>query len=241
MKNVKALAVIDSETLMNSEFRERKFCVETLLPQGLCMLAGAPKIGKSWMALDLALHVAKGEALWGLKVHPGTVLYLCLEDGNGRIHDRLNAITDEGAGNLFLSFEADSLNDGLIPQLMNFKKEHPDLALIIIDTFQQAGKRYLVCKRLRGSTTGQAPCRRVESDDSADSPSAQNGRQRSAEQDLRFNGHFGCGGRSVCFGSCAEGTSRRRSGMHGEGHPFAKDRTSFRFQDLHLVADEGQP
>lgn len=136
MKNVKPLAVIDSETLMNSEFRERRFCVETLLPQGLCMLAGAPKIGKSWMALDLALHVAKGEALWGLKVHPGTVLYLCLEDGNGRIHDRLNAITDEGAGNLFLSFEADSLNDGLISQLMNFKKEHPDLALIIIDTFQ---------------------------------------------------------------------------------------------------------
>lgn len=72
MKNVKPLAVIDSETLMNSEFRERRFCVETLLPQGLCMLAGAPKIGKSWMALDLALHVAKGEALWGLKVHPGT-------------------------------------------------------------------------------------------------------------------------------------------------------------------------
>ena len=64
------------------------------------MLAGAPKIGKSWMALDLALHVAKGEALWGLKVHPGTVLYLCLEDGNGRIHDRLNAITDEGAGTM---------------------------------------------------------------------------------------------------------------------------------------------
>ena len=101
MKNVKPLAVIDSETLMNSEFTERRFCVETLLPQGLCMLAGAPKIGKSWMALDLALHVAKGEALWGLKVHPGTVLYLCLEDGNGRIHDRLNAITDEGAGKSF--------------------------------------------------------------------------------------------------------------------------------------------
>ena len=39
MKNVKALAVIDSETLMNSEFRERRFCVETLLPQGLCIAA----------------------------------------------------------------------------------------------------------------------------------------------------------------------------------------------------------
>ena len=87
MKNVKALAVIDSETLMNSEFRERKFCVETLLPQGLCMLAGAPKIGKSWMALDLALHVAKGEALWGLKVHPGTVS-LSLPGRRQRAHPR---------------------------------------------------------------------------------------------------------------------------------------------------------
>ena len=59
MKNVKALDVIDSETLMNSEFSERRFCVETLLPQGLCMLAGAPKIGKSWMALDFACMLPK--------------------------------------------------------------------------------------------------------------------------------------------------------------------------------------
>lgn len=87
MKNVKALAVIDSETLMNSEFKERRFCVETLLPQGLCMLAGAPKIGKSWMALDLALHVAKGEALWGLKVHPGTSS-LSLSGRRQRTHPR---------------------------------------------------------------------------------------------------------------------------------------------------------
>lgn len=151
MKNVKPLAVIDSETLMNSEFSERRFCVETLLPQGLCMLAGAPKIGKSWMALDLALHVAKGEALWGLKVHPGTVLYLCLEDGNGRIHDRLNAITDEGAGNLFLSFEADSLNDGLIPQLMNFKKNTPTLRSLSSTPFKSSASRETI-PRMQATT-----------------------------------------------------------------------------------------
>ena len=180
MKNVTALAVIDSETLMKSEFRERRFCVETLLPQWLCMLAGAPKIGKSWMALDLALHVAKGEALWGLKVHPGTVLYLCLEDGNGRIHDRLNAITDEGAGNLFLSFEADSLNDGLIPQLMNFKKEHPDLALIIYE--------FIVRQNLR-----KAFARRADETEYAGAASGRNGTRERADRQPAGNGFADAG------------------------------------------------
>lgn len=141
MKNVKPLAVIDSETLMNADFKPRKSCVETLLPQGLCMLAGAPKIGKSWLALDLALHIAKGEPIWNLKVNPGTVLYLCLEDGDGRIHERLNSITDEGSGNLFLSFEADTLDGDLLGQLRTFKKDHPDLSLIIVDTFQLIRKQ----------------------------------------------------------------------------------------------------
>ena len=46
-KNVK-LAVIDGETLMDMKLPPTKFCVETLLPQGMCILGGASKIGKSW-------------------------------------------------------------------------------------------------------------------------------------------------------------------------------------------------
>ena len=59
------------------------------------MFGGAPKVGKSWMVLLLALQVAKGEPLWNLPTKQGTVLYLALEDSQSRLQDRLNRLTDE--------------------------------------------------------------------------------------------------------------------------------------------------
>lgn len=50
------LAVIDGETLMDMKLPPTKFCVDTLLPQGLCILGGASKIGKSWWVLDLCAY-----------------------------------------------------------------------------------------------------------------------------------------------------------------------------------------
>ena len=49
MKDKNKLAVIDGETLMDMRLAPTKFCVDTLLPQGICILGGAPKIGKSWL------------------------------------------------------------------------------------------------------------------------------------------------------------------------------------------------
>ena len=57
----KKLQVIDGETLMDLRLEPTRFCVDTLLPQGVCMLSGAAKIGKSWMVLDWCIHIAKGE------------------------------------------------------------------------------------------------------------------------------------------------------------------------------------
>jgi len=72
------LTGIDGETLMDMKLPPTKFCVETLLPQGICMLGGAPKIGKSWLVLDLCIRIAKGEPIWSLSTKKGTTLYLCL-------------------------------------------------------------------------------------------------------------------------------------------------------------------
>ena len=38
----KPLAVIDGETLMDKRLSKRSFCIETLLPEGISMLGGAP-------------------------------------------------------------------------------------------------------------------------------------------------------------------------------------------------------
>ena len=95
MKNENRLLTIDGETLMSQPLAPLNFVVDTLLSQGLHILAGSPKVGKSWLALWLAVTVAKGEAVWGMGVKQGTTLYLCLEDSTLRIQNRLFEITDD--------------------------------------------------------------------------------------------------------------------------------------------------
>ena len=131
------LAAIDGETLMELRLPPTRFCVQTLLPQGLTVLSGSPKIGKSWLTLDLCVRVAKGEPLWSLPTTAGTTLYLCLEDTFRRIQDRLLCITDEVPANAFFAVAALTLADGLADQIRQFVTEHPDTVLIAVDTFRR--------------------------------------------------------------------------------------------------------
>ena len=130
------LTVVDGETLMDMKLPPTKFCVETLLPQGVSILGGAPKIGKSWMVLDLCVRIAKGEAIWNLSTQKGTTLYLCLEDPLNRIQQRLCMLTDEVPENAYFATVAGTLADGLCEQIRKFVSEHPDTVLVAIDTFQ---------------------------------------------------------------------------------------------------------
>ena len=57
---IKKLDTIDADTLQSIPYEPLSFVVEDLLPQGLHLLAGAPKIGKSWLALWLCLCTAQG-------------------------------------------------------------------------------------------------------------------------------------------------------------------------------------
>ena len=136
VKDKNKLTVIDGETLMDMKLPPIKFCVETLLPQGLCILGGASKIGKSWWVLDLCVRIAKGEAMWDFKTTKGTTLYLCLEDTLRRVQNRLLCITDEVPPNAFFATSAGTLADGLCEQIRNFVGEHTDTVFVAVDTFQ---------------------------------------------------------------------------------------------------------
>ena len=136
MKSENKLAVIDGETLMDTILAPAKFCVNTLLPQGICILGGAPKIGKSWLVLDLCVRIAKEEPIWNLETHKGTVLYLCLEDTLRRVQERLNCVTDYAPSNLYFATTAHTLANGLCDEIRLFAKEHPDTIFVAIDTFQ---------------------------------------------------------------------------------------------------------
>ena len=138
MKNTTPLSLktINGETLMSKPLQPMNFVVDTLLSQGLHILAGSPKVGKSWLALWLAVTVAKGEPVWGMQVKQGTTLYLCLEDSQLRIQNRLFDVTEDAPSNVHFCTESRILGDGLTEQLEQFLSEHPDTSLIIIDTLQ---------------------------------------------------------------------------------------------------------
>ncbi len=127
---------IDGETLMSQPLEPICFVVDGLLSNGLHLLAGAPKSGKSWLALWLSVTVAKGDAVWGNAVKRGTTLYLCFEDSRLRIQNRLFDITDDAPPNVHFCEERCRLGEGLEERIERFVTEHPDTVLIIIDTLQ---------------------------------------------------------------------------------------------------------
>ena len=134
---MKKLNTIDADTLQTIAYEPLTFLVEDLLPQGLHLLAGAPKIGKSWLALWLCLRVARGEPLWNFPTHPCEVLYLCLEDSFQRIQSRLFDLTEDAPPTLHFAVMAEQLHSGLVEQIEQFLKEHPATWLVVIDTLQR--------------------------------------------------------------------------------------------------------
>lgn len=101
---MKKLSTRSCEEIMTTVYKPIEFVIDGLLAQGLYILAGAPKVGKSWLALDMCLSIAKGEKNLDLKTSQGTALYLCLEDSYARIQNRLYEPTaPKSKDNIFLA------------------------------------------------------------------------------------------------------------------------------------------
>ena len=120
--------------IMDTQLKANPYIVERLIYPGLYILAGAPKTGKSWLALDLCLSVAEGQDFLKHQTLKGQVVYLALEDSLIRLQNRVYEFTDEPADNLDFALLADSIGNGLEEQLEALKTTKPDLKLVVIDT-----------------------------------------------------------------------------------------------------------
>lgn len=131
------LKTITGTELMNADLPPTRMIVHRLIPQGLHILAGAPKIGKSWLTLWLCLQIAKGEPVWNLPTEKGTVLYLCLEDSLSRIQERMLDLSGNVPSNIHFATMAETIENGLAKQIEDFLSEHLDTNFIAIDTLQR--------------------------------------------------------------------------------------------------------
>jgi len=124
--------------LMKMEFPEPRWAVPGLISEGYVILAGRPKRGKSWFALDLALAVSSGGcALGSINVEQGKVLYLALEDNLRRLQNRIKLITDEGKEipkDLHLVTDIKPLREGGAEVIKTWLKTNSNTRLLIIDT-----------------------------------------------------------------------------------------------------------
>ena len=141
------LNTLTMNDLFDCSFTSRPPLIDGLLYAGTYLLAGAPKVGKSFLVAQLAYHVSTGQPLWDYNVHQGGVLYLALEDDYQRLQGRMSRMFGvEGTDNLHFAIASAQIGAGLDGQLDNFLKDRPDTKLVIIDTLQKvreaAGETY---------------------------------------------------------------------------------------------------
>ncbi len=132
------LSTVTMSELYENIYLSRPPIIDGLLYPGTYIIAGASKLGKSFLMLQLGYHVSTGKNLWNMNVTKGSVLYLALEDTYPRLQQRLyRMFGEESSDDFYLSVSAGVFGKELEDQLRGFIKKHPDVTLIIIDTLQK--------------------------------------------------------------------------------------------------------
>ncbi|MEV6527944.1 AAA family ATPase [Longispora sp. NPDC051575] len=122
--------------LMTTDFPEPRWAVPGVFAEGVSLLCGPPKVGKSWLSLGLGLTVAAGGKAFGtIPVQAGPVLYLALEDTARRLKERITTLL---AGrpvpeHMHLLTDCPPMDQGGVSIITGWLDAHPDARMIVID------------------------------------------------------------------------------------------------------------
>lgn len=127
-----------ADELMAAEFPEPRWAVPGIFAEGVSLLAGPPKVGKSWLVLGLALTIAHGgPALDAIPTQAGPVLYLALEDTPRRLQTRMRTLLagKPAPHGLTLVTSCPALPDGGEQAIAGWLTRNPDARMVVIDVF----------------------------------------------------------------------------------------------------------
>lgn len=142
-KATKTFMRTSTSIIMATPFPPIRWTVPGYLAEGLAILAGRQKLGKTWLAIDWAIAVASGGVAMGcVECEQGDVLYVDLENGHRRIQRRLETLFPEASTRPDLSrlewvTDAPALNDGFIALLDEWRRSVRSPRLVVVDVLQR--------------------------------------------------------------------------------------------------------
>ena len=139
-QNIKLITARDLQTM---QIPPINWAVTDLIPEGLTLLAGRPKAGKSFIVLDLALSITNEyKFLDKFDCTPGKVLFIPYEDNPRRLQSRINELMDWELAPEGLLFPSElnfpKLDKGGVESIRSIIENDPDINLVVIDTFGTA-------------------------------------------------------------------------------------------------------
>lgn len=133
------LGFYNVEDLSEEERKPPEFIVEGLIPVGMSFLVGAPKRGKSFLSMQMALDVANGTQFLGHNTKKVSVVYFDLEGSKSRTDARLRGMRRTQPRNLYITHSNTlTLANGLLNAIDKITDTHTDVRLVIVDTYSVA-------------------------------------------------------------------------------------------------------
>ncbi len=125
--------------LLDADLPAVRHVIEGYLTEGVTVLAGRPKVGKSFLALGLAYAVATGTPALGVPVEQGDALYLALEDSDQRLQARIQAVQHDGPrpDHLYCDVKSPPLDEGGLDRIRAWSLDRPNARLVVIDVFKK--------------------------------------------------------------------------------------------------------
>jgi hypothetical protein len=138
----KRLGIQSAEELRDKILPPTRYALPGIIAEGLTLLAGMSKIGKSFMALGIGLSIARGDKAFGsIPVELGDVLYLALEDGEKRVQRRIRQMIQnpkaEWPSRFRIAYRWRPMNSGGLADLSEWIAEAANPRLIMIDVLQK--------------------------------------------------------------------------------------------------------